>query len=239
MLHEVLPGLWSSLCLALAVTIERSPPFLVQSPYTYHSVVAEAENLVLPRTSTSLWSFVFFNWVRPTLNLAYDGRASEQYPRLPSDLRAHAMHEEWKASCDASLSKDGVKSPGDIDMGRSPLPRMFSRLQWRIFACNKKTIIAGAAMECVLACLRYGPAWSVKHFLEAFEQSGTGPLSTRIAWAWLLAIVLSMIGRALLQAHTYANWNCVNTPSIRAQLNAALFRKTLRVSFSTLICRNG
>jgi hypothetical protein len=170
-----------------------------------------------------------FSWMRPTLLIASRGDDAKVYARLPSDARAYALHEAWKESCTASLPKDEKPAPGDIDIGRSPFPRLIGRLQWRVLVCNARTCIIGAGMECVLVVLRYGPAWSIKHFLEVFEESGKGAVSRRLAWAWLIMIVASMLGRSLLQAQTYANWNCINTPSIRAQLNAALYQKTLRV----------
>ena len=170
-----------------------------------------------------------FSWMRPTLLIASRGDDAKDYARLPTAFRGYALFEAWKKSCAASLPKDEKPAPGDIDIGHSPFPRLIGRLQWRILVCNARTSIIGAGMECVLAGLRYGPAWSIKHFLEVFEESGKGAVSRRLAWAWLLMIVASMLARSLLQAQTYANWNCINTPSIRAQLNAALYQKTLRV----------
>lgn len=233
--HDFLPLIWNSLCLIMAISIERAPPCAARSPYTYPA--GTEEERVLASGSASIASMMTFDWLCPILQNANQGGDESKYPKLPAADRSFALHNKWKSSCRASIRS--VKPvdilPGDMDMGRPPLPKLFNRLQWRILVCNTATILRGTVLEMVLACLRYAPAWTVKNFLETFEKTASGRASRRLACAWLIVIVLSMTARSLVQNQAYANWNVINTPAIRSQLNGVLFAKTLRVSLTSSV----
>ncbi|OAD04627.1 hypothetical protein MUCCIDRAFT_140340 [Mucor lusitanicus CBS 277.49] len=155
----------------------------------------------------SIYSFLYFSWVTPLINLAYKNKklTDEDLPTLPPLYRGHNLYYIFGATRNKSLLK-------------------------RIYTTNKKAIIIQVVLAFTTSLLYYVPAYFVNRLLTLIQNMNgvEDDVSIRRGFVIVasLGVTILILGIFVGQLWYYASSSL--QVRVKAMLNIEIYRKTLR-----------
>ncbi|KAI8979516.1 hypothetical protein BDF20DRAFT_906115 [Mycotypha africana] len=196
MLPNILSVLIGTDLVYTTATTERGPPF-----------VDDAGKQVAGINVASIFSYFYYQWVTPLIDLAYKKKSlnDDDLPTLPPEFRGHNLYYIFGATRGKSLMK-------------------------RIILVKKNAFIIQFILAIFTSLAYYAPAFFVNQLLQLIEKMNGVKDSESLRKGFVivafLGITIFTLGLMVGQLWYYAS-SCVEVP-IRAMLNIEIYRKTLR-----------
>ncbi|KAI8879095.1 P-loop containing nucleoside triphosphate hydrolase protein [Backusella circina FSU 941] len=196
MLPLILSVLINTDLIYTTATVQRGQPF-----------VDEKGKTVIGIDVSSIYSFFFFDWVSPLIQLAYKKKtlSDEDLPTLAPLFRGYNMYYVFGDSRGKSLLK-------------------------RIFLSNRFAITIQFIMAVVTSLGYYVPAYFINQLLQLIQSMGGHADEESLRQGYLivafLGISICLIGIGVGQLWYYASSSL--QVRIKAMLNIEIYRKTLR-----------
>ncbi|KAG2237662.1 P-loop containing nucleoside triphosphate hydrolase protein [Thamnidium elegans] len=196
MLPTVISILFSTDLVYTTATASRGPPFLDEQGRKVASI-----------NVTSIFSFLYFDWVAPLVHLAYEKQTltDDDLPTLPPLYRGYNLYYIFGATRGKSLLK-------------------------RIYTTNRKAIIIQIVLAVITSLGYYVPAFFVNQLLRLI-QTMDGKVDTELMRKGFIIVAslgasIFILGIAVGQLWYYASSSV--QVRVKAMLNIEIYRKTLR-----------
>ncbi|KAL7329191.1 hypothetical protein PS15p_207334 [Mucor circinelloides] len=155
----------------------------------------------------SIYSFLYFSWVTPLINLAYKNKklTDEDLPTLPPLYRGHNLYYIFGATRNKSLLK-------------------------RIYTTNKKAITIQIVLAFTTSLVYYVPAYFVNRLLTLIQDMNgvEDDVSIRKGFVIVASLGATILILGILVGQLWYYASSSLQVRVKAMLNIEIYRKTLR-----------